>query len=152
MTGPADEVRIRTDQAWRDFRDALVQVELEAPTSSGWQTKEMVAHIAFWMETVPPFVSGAFRGDEAAFNIRFPSGYVAGDGDWPAADVHNAREAEWARGQSNDAVMGRLDRAYEDLRIFLETVTDEEVGAHADYFAEVPGHLDQHRIAELVPS
>lgn len=152
MTGPADEVRIRTDQAWRDFRDALVRVELEATTSSGWQTKEMAAHIAFWMETVPPFVSGAFRGDEAAFNLRFPSGYLAGDGDWPAADVHNAREAAWARTQSNDAVIERLDRAYGELRIFLETVTDEEVEAQSAYFAEIADHLDQHRIAELVPS
>lgn len=152
MTSPADEVRIRTDQAWRDFRDALTRVEMEAPTSSGWQTKEMVAHIAFWMETVPPFVTGAFRGDEGAFNVGFPSGYLAGDGDWPVADVHNAREAEWARTQSNDAIMARLHRAYEEFRTFLETVTDEEVEAQAPYFREIADHLDQHRISELIPT
>lgn len=151
MTSPAEELRIRTDQAWRDFCDALARVEMEAPTSSGWQTKEMVAHIAFWMETVPPFVAGAFRGDEAAFNVGFPSGYLAGDGDWPAADDHNAREAEWARAQSNEDVMARLDSAYEELQRFFDTMTDEEVEAHAAYFAEIADHLDQHRIAELLP-
>ncbi len=144
-----NEVRRRVDEAWQSFREALRQVGLEESTPSGWLAKEMVAHIAFWMETVPPFVSGAFRGDPAAFQITFPSGYVAGNGDWPAAVVHNAREAAWAREQPADAVMARAERAYEKLRAFLGSVTDEEVATHGQYFSEIADHLDEHRIADL---
>jgi hypothetical protein len=150
MMSSASDVRSRTDDAWRAFWQALRQVELEVSTPSGWQGKEMLAHVAFWMETVPPFVTGAFRGKPAAFQVAFPSGYVAGDDDWPTADVHNAREAAWAREQPTDAVVARAERAYDELRTFLETVTDEEVAAHREYFSEIADHLDQHRLADLV--
>jgi hypothetical protein len=102
------------------------------------------------METVPPFVSGAFRGDESAFETTFPSGYVpADDGEWPPADVHNAREARWARDQPYEVVLDRAQRAHDRLTEFLATVTDEEADEHAGYFADVDGHLDAHRIEEL---
>jgi hypothetical protein len=81
--------------------------------------------------------------------VTFPSGYVAGEGDWPDADVHNAREAAWARDQSNDAVVERADQAYDAVRTFLASVTDDEADAHAAYFAEIANHLDEHRTAEL---
>ena len=147
--GVADQFRARVDEAWDAFRAALDHADLEQPTSVGWRGKEMLAHIAFWMETVPPFVAGAFRGDPAAFQVTFPSGYVAGEGDWPAADVHNAREAAWARQQPTDAVVDRADRAYAQLRSFLTSVTDDEVVAHPDYFTEVHEHLETHRAEEL---
>jgi hypothetical protein len=145
----ADDVRARVDEAWASFRSAVASTDLDAPTSAGWQAKEMLAHVAFWLETVPPFVTGAFRGDTSAFSVTFPSGYVAGEDDWPGPDVHNAREAAWGREQSGDAVLARADRAYEEARSFLATVTDDEVAEHADYFAEVHNHLDEHRTDEL---
>ena len=148
--GSAAELRARVEQAWQEFRAAIDGVGLDEVTSAGWSTKEMLAHIAFWMETVPPFVTGAFRGDPSAFEVTFPSGYVPGDdGEWPAADVHNAREAAWARTRSDDTVVARADRAHDRLRAFLETVTDEEADEHAAYFADVDGHLDAHRVGEL---
>lgn len=147
--GAADELRSRVDEAWTAFRRDIGAVELEAATQAGWSAKEMLAHVAFWMETVPPFVTGAFRGDESAFEVTFPSGYKPGDGgDWPPPDVHNAREAAWGREQTADAVRQRADNAYSRLEQFLRTVTDDEVDGHTDYFAEVHNHLDEHR-AEL---
>lgn len=149
-TSAADDLRTGTAEAWRAFREVLQGVDLGGVTSAGWQVRELVAHVAFWMETVPPFVTGAFRGDPAAFQITFPSGYVAGDGDWPPADEHNAREAAWARQQvDDDVVLARVGLAYEDLAAFLETVTDDEATAQASYFAEIADHLDAHRRAEL---
>lgn len=120
-----------------------------ATTSAGWTVKEMLAHIAFWLETVPPFVTGAFRGDVSAFELTFPSGYVAGEGEWPSAAVHNEREAAWARDQTAEAVLARADRAFDQLREFLATVTDEEAAEHSGYFADIGGHLDAHRTEEL---
>jgi hypothetical protein len=86
-----------------------------------------------------------FRGEMSAFQMTFPSGYVAGDGEWPAALVHNAREAEWARGQPGLTVLARADVAYRGVVEILASVSDEEVGTNGDYFAGISGHLDEHR-------
>ena len=147
--GASDEVRQRTAAAWSAFRSAVDEGALDRVTTAGWTVQEMLAHVAFWLETTPPFVTGAFRGDASAFAVEFPSGYVPpDDGGWPSADVHNAREAEWARGQDATVVVARLDRAYEALIAFLETVSDDEATAHAEYFADIAHHLDAH-LAEL---
>ena len=143
--GTADELRARTAEAWAAFRSAIDDRALDETTPAGWTAKEMAAHVAFWLETTPPFVTGAFRGRPEAFELEFPSGYVpAEDGSWPAADVHNAREAAWAREQDTGTVVARLDAAYGALTDFLETVTDDEATTHAGYFADIAGHLDNH--------
>lgn len=148
--GTADELRTRTTEAWAAFRAAIDTEALDEATPAGWTAKEMVAHVAFWLETTPPFVTGAFRGQPTAFEMTFPSGYAPPeDGSWPNADVHNAREAAWARDQDGATVVARLDTAYAALGEFLETVTDEEATTHAGYFADIPGHLDNHRRTEL---
>lgn len=148
--GTADELRARTAEAWAAFRSAIDEHRLDEATPAGWTAKEMAAHVAFWLETVPPFVTGAFRGQPEAFEVEFPSGYSsADDGSWPAADVHNAREAAWAREQDGPSVIARLDAAYDALAAFLETVTDDEGTTHAGYFADIAGHLDNHRCSEM---
>lgn len=143
--GAADALRHETGAALEEFTSAAGAADLDATTSSGWTAKEMVAHVAFWLETTPPFVTGAFRGDESAFNVTFPSGYAAGDGEWPDADIHNAREAAWARDQTSEAVLGRLRAAGAGLRTFLESVTDDEATAQAAYYGDIAGHLRTHR-------
>ena len=148
--GTADELRVRTDEAWAAFRSAVDGHRLDDTTPAGWTVQELLGHVAFWLETVPPFVTGAFRGRPEAFELEFPSGFSPpGDGSWPSADVHNAREAAWAREQDGSTVMSRLDAAHRALVEFLTTVTDDEVAAHAGYFADIPGHLDEHRQNEL---
>lgn len=141
--------RAEADAAWTRFRSAVAEIPLGDPTPSGWLAREMLAHVAFWLETVPPFVSGAFRGDPSAFQVTFPSGYVAGNDDWPSAQVHNEREAAWARTQSDDAVLARADAAFTEMRRFLETVTEEELAQHRRYFDEIVEHLDEHRAHDL---
>jgi hypothetical protein len=150
--GTADELRARTAEAWATFRSAIDERALDEATPAGWTAKEMAAHVAFWLETTPPFVTGAFRGRPSAFETTFPSGYAPpDDGTWPAADVHNAREAAWAREQDGPEVLARLDAAYAELASFLGTVTDDEATTHAGYFADIAGHLDNHRRSELEP-
>lgn len=150
--GPArpDGYVARLDAAWRAFRGALDPEALSSTTPSGWTVQGMVGHVAFWLETVPPFVTGAFRGDPTAFQFTFPSGYVAGDGEWPSADEHNRREAAWAVGQPPEAVLRRLDEAFARTRSFVvDTVTDDELQSRAQYFQEVLDHLDAHRSTDL---
>lgn len=144
--GAARDLRDDIETAATAFVTALEGRDLEVPTSPGWTLQEMVAHVAFWLETTPPFVSGAFRGDPSAFEVTFPSGFVPpADGSWPSADVHNAREAAWAREQTSEVVWQRLREAQRRLDQFLITVTDEEAVAHAGYYRDISGHLDAHR-------
>lgn len=151
--GTADELRARTAEAWAAFRSGIDERHLDDATPAGWTAKEMVAHVAFWLETTPPFVTGSFRGRPEAFEHEFPSGYSPpDDGTWPAADVHNAREAAWARETDGRSVLARLDTAYDALATFLATVSDDEASTHAGYFADIAGHLDNHRRSELEPT
>lgn len=138
----------RFDAAWSRFDVARSGLDPATVTSAGWTVGEMLAHVAFWLETVRPYFCGALRGDVAAFDVTFPSGYVP-EQEWPAADVHNAREAAWARSAGTAAVLERLAAAHDDARAFLDTVTEAEEVTHAGYLAEVVDHLDEHRVAEL---
>jgi hypothetical protein len=142
----ADEVREGIAEAAAAFSAAVEQRDFESTTPAGWTVKEMVAHVAFWLETTPPFVSGAFRGDVTAFDVTFPSGYSApDDGSWPAADAHNEREAAWARQQTAETVTSRLEDAIRNLQTFLSSVTDSEAAERADYYRDIGSHLDAHR-------
>ena len=148
--GVADDLREEIEAATVAFLAALEGRDLESSTAAGWPVKEMVAHVAFWLETTPPFVAGAFRGDPSAFEVTFPSGFAPpDDGTWPAADVHNAREAAWARDQPGDVVVQRLREASARLSEFLATVTEAEATEHAGYFRDIAHHLDVHRTDEL---
>ena len=132
--------------AYRPFRDAVASADLDATTSAGWTVKEMVAHVAFWKEASVGVVCNVFRG-EAEPAVAFGSGYEPGD-EWPAADVHNAREAAWARTQDAAAVVERLDRAHRLQCETLATVTDAERAEHAEYFDHLGDHEREH-LAEL---
>src|SRR5687768_9235933 len=108
----SSEAVARIDQAWDAFRDAIdrLGVEgLERTTSSGWTAKELVAHVAFWQEAFEYVLVAMFRKGEPRPDYRIGSGYWPEEGrDWPPADEHNAREAEWARSQTPETVLARL--------------------------------------------
>jgi hypothetical protein len=118
---------------------------LERATPSGWTGKEMLAHVAFWDEAVYGAVQGMFRSLPLE-GWSFGSGYTpAADGEWPEADVHNAREAAWARERTGAEVVERWRAAQAQLFAVLDTVTDDEVAEHAEYFATLGRHHDEHR-------
>lgn len=128
---------------------ALPDSAFDLATGSGWTVKEMLAHVAFWVEAVDGFMTLVVRQHPVPGGWRFGSGYVATlDRPWPHFEEHNAREAAWGREQSPAAIRERLHAAHTGLVRFLETVSEDEAAAHASYFHEIAGHLDEH-CAEL---
>ena len=147
VAAKASDLRARVDSAWAPFRAAIAAMSdaLDEPTGGGWTAKEMLAHIAFWDEAVVPVVVSMFRAEE------LPAGWAFGSGDlglvegaWPEADVHNAREATWARGRSATEVIERCDRAHRQLVALLATVTDDELVSHFEYFLDLGSHYVEH--------
>ena len=140
----ADGVRARVEAAWAPFRAAVAD-RLDEPTGAGWTAKEMLAHVAFWDEAVVPVVATMFRGEELPAGWSFGSGDLGlADDVWPAPDVHNAREAAWARARSPAEVLDRADRAHAGLVALIETLSDDEVAAHLDYFEDFGSHYREH--------
>lgn len=142
----AQGVLKQIDESWRPFMDEverLGEAGIDRATAAGWSAKEMLAHIAFWDEAVEGAVTMLFRQAELPEGWRFGSGYIP-ESEWPRDFVHNAREAEWARGQAAEAVLSRLESAHQRLLAFMETVTDEEVAVHPEYFPELSKHYREH--------
>lgn len=108
----AEAIRARLEVTWGPFRAAVAD-RLDQPTPAGWTAKEMLAHVAFWDEAVVPVVVTMLRGQQLPPGSSFGSGDfgLAGD-EWPVRDVHNAREAVWARSRPAAEVLERADRAY----------------------------------------
>lgn len=147
MAAQASDIQARFDAAWVPFRAAVAAMgdALDEPTAGGWTAKEMLAHVAFWDEAVVPVVVGMFRGEELPADWSFGSGDLGlADGAWPEADVHNAREAKWARWRSSAEVVERCDRAHSQLVALLATVTRDEVVSHLDYFLDLGNHYVEH--------
>lgn len=136
----------RVDAAWKPFRRAVADLEpdqLASSADSGWSIKEMLAHIAFWEETVLnrlPLLLGRQAPDLAD--------WYGGEGldlseDWPHYDVHNRREASWANGHTIERVLSRLDTAHARLTSLLSTLSDEQV-ATQDIWEKVAGETFEH--------
>jgi len=135
------------DANWQPFKSAAVQLgpaSLERQTSAGWTAKEMLSHAAFWDEAAVGAIVGMMRRQPMPPGWGFGSGYVPDGGEWPRDVVHNAREAEWARGQTADAVLARLEKAHAGLVEVLETVTEEELAKDGDYYARLGRHYREH--------
>lgn len=141
------EIIRNIQERWMPFKervDSLGFLRLERPTASGWSTKQMLGHVAFWDEAVEGAVLSLFRKLELPEGWRFGSGYRPGPGEWPSFEAHNAREAEWAQRESSSEVIARLESAHAALLRFLETVTDSEAEEHAAYFADLGKHYEEH--------
>ncbi|MEO8539637.1 MAG: DinB family protein [bacterium] len=150
MTEANQRMLDRIEAAWAPFHEAVDQLgenALDTPLKQGWTAKELVNHVAFWDEAVEGAVTLLFRRQALPPGWKFGSGYVPG-ADWPDFEVHNAREAEWARGQTKAAVLARFESAHTTMIEFLRTVTDEELKEHADYFESLGAHHREH-LAEL---
>lgn len=139
------------EAAWAPFREAVARLsteQLEQPTSSGWTAKEMLAHVAFWDESTPPVLTMMLRGGGMPDDWPgFASGYDPSEDGWPPFDVHNAREAEWARGQTAEAVVERLDKAHAYALKWLAALTPDELeheGFRQYFYGDKPAHYDAH--------
>jgi hypothetical protein len=142
-----DGLLARVEATWQPFKaatDALGPAGISLATSAGWTAQELLAHAAFWDEAAVGAIVGMMRRLPMPPGWRFGSGYVPEPGDWPRADVHNAREAAWARGQPAEAVLARLETAHRGLVEVLETVTEDELAKDGDYYARLGGHYREH--------
>ena len=155
-TGESVSLRERIEGAWAEFRAAVAALspdEFDQRTPSGWTVKEMVAHVAFWEETVAPFIEGMLRerGWPALEDWYGGAGLDTAQ-EWPAADVHNAREAAWARGRSVADVLQRLDRAHIAVLEVVDGLTPDELAderfvqhVSTETFGHYPEHLEELR-------
>lgn len=153
MGDKADTALARVDAAWRPFEQFVRGMGLEAfdrDTGGGWTAKEMLAHVAFWDEAVVPVLTYMLRGEEIPDGHFFGSGYRPG-ATWPSDDVHNAREAEWARSHSEEDVKQRLTTAHAAMTDAVASITDEEAPQRASYIQEQCDHYREH-LAELIAS
>lgn len=120
------------EEGWSPFRAVVAELaldQLEQGTPAGWTVKEMLAHIAFWEETVKPVFVGWFRGEPDEAFEGWYGGEQLGlsrDDPWPVSDVHNAREAAWARNRPSAEVLARLERAHRQLVEVVGSLSEEE--------------------------
>lgn len=146
------------EQVWNrywPYIQELTEDQLNHRLREGRTVKEVLAHIAFWEEAAVGFVRMVIRGEPVQ-----PEEWYGGtdlmwkDGDpWPPADVHNAREAAWARSQSRQAILERMQAARRHLIDFLGSVTQPEADGLVGEFLGDPGedrvlHFEGH-LAEI---
>ena len=140
------------EASWRSFRAVVARLEreLEQPTAAGWTAKAMLAHVAFWDETVEPVIVAMFRGERLPDDWAFGSGYTHPAGAWPRADEHNAREAAWAAGRPAAEVLDRLDCAHARAAEIVGSLDDDDLqdARYEEFVARKGAHYDEHR-AEL---
>lgn len=145
VTSAAD-LLTSVDAVWRPFDAVVARLEDSAfaiETAGGWTAGELLAHIAFWDEALVPVVETIFRVGTLPPGWAFGSGYTPG-AEWPAAGIHNSREAAWARKNLPGDIRARLHAAHEGLIVCLATVTDGEAEAQASYFSRLPAHYGEH--------
>jgi len=152
MKTAAEQIAL-IESGWRRIRNAVERLGeggMEATTPAGWTVKEMVAHLAFWEETVNPVINGMYRGREVPLEEWYGGDDLAlAPGEpWPIADVHNAREAKWARARSTEDVLARWDRAHERLLAVVRTITEKE--SSDEYFGKIAAATYDHYAEHLL--
>lgn len=147
-------------EVWNEYwplLEGLSDDQLNFRLNEGRMVKEVLAHIAFWEEAAVGYVWGVILGKEIQVQDWYGGSDLGlkEDDPWPAADVHNAREASWGRNQSKDAILRRMETAHSRLinllyslgpgETELQIVEYFEAEDQADHFTE---HLAEIR-AEL---
>jgi len=136
------------EAAWAPWRAAVDRVgvdQFDDGTPAGWTVKELLGHMAFWEEATVGVVALLLRQTELPEGWRFGSGYQP-EAEWPAAEVHNAREAAWATGVTADEVLARLDAAHAESLDVVSGFTAAEVADERfrSYVDEKIGHYVEH--------
>lgn len=154
MTSAVVKEQFQTIEAgFRQLRSAIDRLGMhgmERRTAAGWTVKEMVAHLAFWEETVDPVVNGMYRKHEVPLEDWYGGDDLGlgPDEPWPVSAVHNAREADWARLRSADEALTRWDRAHERLLVVVGTITAEEA-ENEQYFGKIGAATYEHYAEHL---
>lgn len=113
------ELRQRIHAAWKPFRDAVRQLGRERLAGSiddGRTYKDMLAHVAAWMEYLPT------RLDEVRAGRPDP---IASSG--TTIDDFNARAVGERRLVGAEAMLDELDTSYRGVLAQLDRTTDAEI-------------------------
>ena len=101
---------------------------------AGWTLKEMVGHLAYWEETVPPFIESLRTGV-----ARESVGTV---------DEQNAKTAAAVKGLSTDQVLTRWQDAHARMTEIVRSLNDDELAdprviekIAGDTFDHYPDHF-----------
>lgn len=150
--GTTGELVARIQAGFRPVRDAaqaLSPAALESASPAGWTLKEMLAHVAYWEETVVPRLAALRAG--------------GAEGSGRSVDEVNAEVAREARARSGREVLERWDAAHAALleavralsaaelsdRRFIDTVVGETYEHYPEHAAELkgarPGDLEDER-------
>jgi hypothetical protein len=130
------ELLERLREGWRPFRRALNRLGLSAledRTPVGWTYKEMLAHVANWMEKLPGEMPSRLQGRRGPF---------------PDVDAENARAVEGARSQSAHDAVERLANAYGGVVDLVKALPAErEINFLATRLVvgETYGHFLEHQ-------
>ena len=128
-------------EGWRPFRRAVARIglrRLNDVTSAGWTAKAMLAHIAYWLETLERSLPYRLRGER---------------GPIPNVQSENDREQAAAASRPAHQVTKRLDDAYTKLIKIVEALpADEDLHFMAIRLiaGESYGHFFEH-LPEIEP-
>jgi hypothetical protein len=123
-------------EGWRPFRRALNRLGLSAlqdTTPVGWTYKEMLAHVANWMEKLPAEMPNRLEGRRGPF---------------PDVDAENARAAEGARSLLAHEAVERVAKAYREVVDLVTALpADREINFLATRLVvgETYGHFIEHQ-------
>lgn len=120
--------------ASRAVLDALPVERWDETLPAGWTLKEMVGHLAYWEDTVPPFVDAVRTGV-----AREAAGTV---------DDQNAQAASSVKDLSRDDVLKRWQDAHERVTGMVRSLNDDELASEriieklaGDTFDHYPDHF-----------
>jgi hypothetical protein len=99
--------------ASRAVVEALPAERWDEPLPAGWTLKEMVGHLAYWEETVPPFIESLRTGA-----ARESVGTV---------DQQNAKIAAAVKDVSPEQVLKRWQDAHERVTEIVRSLNDDEL-------------------------
>ena len=127
----------REAEAWAGFERAVDRVPRERWDESGvldgWTAKEMLWHVAFWLERCATTLEG--RRDPTLADV------VAAD---LSTDERNAELAEEARGMDPDAVWAGVLAARERVRRSWEQLPEIDEDAIGELAEETYEHYEEH--------
>jgi hypothetical protein len=119
--------------ASRAVLDALPPERWDETLPAGWTLKEMVGHLAYWEDTVAPFVESLRSGV-----VQESAGSV---------DEQNARAAADAKGLSRDDMLTRLESAHGRVIEIVRSLNDDELADERvieKLECETYGHYPEH--------
>lgn len=117
----------------RAVLDALPPERWSEALPAGWTLKEMVGHLAYWEDTVAPFIESLRSGE--------------GQGSAGSVDEQNAKAGASAKGLPREEVLKRWERAHQSVVEMVHSLSDDDVADERvvdKVEGETYGHYPDH--------